>query len=212
MATDALTTTDGYDYERLPDHKRATMRQYARYIRRQEQKTVENIVQIGDTLIAAEIECDHGEWLIWIAAEFPRWSDQTARRYMRIAEAHKQNQHIVEFGITALHELLAPSVEPAAIEEAIEATEAGATITVAAAKEIAAKHKKPKAAKVKPEIIPVVEETDDEAGDEPESEPFVEELPRGETVFTRLRKVFDEMTPLQRVTATGMWRNWCDPE
>ena len=82
-------------------------------------------------------------------------------------------------------------------EELIAKVESGEVSVSKAAAIVTGKVAKPK--KAKP----------DDANDEPSDE---QQLPKGETVFTRLRELFNEMSPLQRVTAGGMWRNWCDPE
>jgi ParB-like chromosome segregation protein Spo0J len=85
-------------------------------------------------------------------------------------------------------------------EELIAKVESGEVSVSKAAAIVTGKAAKPKKKKQVEETYDI-----DEPGDEPP-------LPKGETVFTRLRELFDEMSPLQRVTAGGMWRNWCDPE
>jgi hypothetical protein len=43
-----------------------------------------SMVDVGDLLIEARSQCEHGEWLDWLQAEF-EWSDTTAARYMAVA-------------------------------------------------------------------------------------------------------------------------------
>jgi len=44
-----------------------------------------DIVEIGNRLIAARPDCEHGEWLPWLDKEFG-WGERTAYRYMAVAE------------------------------------------------------------------------------------------------------------------------------
>jgi hypothetical protein len=44
-----------------------------------------NIIEIGDLLLEAKAQCEHGGWLNWLDIEFD-WSVDTAERYMAIAE------------------------------------------------------------------------------------------------------------------------------
>lgn len=209
MSTEVQST---FDYSALGPHARQ-VEHFAKFIRRQELKTIEGIIAIGQTLRDAKATIPHGLFMDWVAAEFPKWSPDTSLRYMRIADAYVENRNVADFEISVLHILLEPCAGDA-IDEALEVAATGEPVTVAKAKEIAEKHKPPKKPKPKPAPV-VVEEAADES-DEPEGESWesMEEqpLPKGETVFTRLRELFDEMSPLQRVTAGGMWRNWCDPE
>jgi hypothetical protein len=44
-----------------------------------------NIIDIGDLLLEAKAQIDHGDWLDWLRSEF-EWSVNTAERYMKAAE------------------------------------------------------------------------------------------------------------------------------
>ncbi|QHO73640.1 hypothetical protein ACH79_14280 [Bradyrhizobium sp. CCBAU 051011] len=50
-----------------------------------EKGTLSSIVEIGRELIAAEAECEHGEWASWLKTNFS-WSVRTALRYRKVAE------------------------------------------------------------------------------------------------------------------------------
>lgn len=203
-----------FDYEQIDEADRAMMRHYANYVRRTEAKAFESLLMIGETLADAKAR-SKGKFGKWCAAEFPEWSDDTAYRYIRIYETHKSLPQIAGLKRSTLHVLLAPEVPAEAVREAIELKEAGESVTVAKAKEIAEKHKPPKKPK-KPKPAPVVVEDEADESEETDSEswePMDEPpLPKGETVFSRLRELFNEMSPLQRVTALGMWRNWSSVE
>jgi hypothetical protein len=43
-----------------------------------------NIIDIGELLLEAKGQCEHGQWLDWLDAEF-WWSVDTAERYMNVA-------------------------------------------------------------------------------------------------------------------------------
>jgi hypothetical protein len=43
-----------------------------------------NIIDIGDLLLEAKSQCEHGDWLKWLNCEFD-WSVDTAERYMRVS-------------------------------------------------------------------------------------------------------------------------------
>jgi hypothetical protein len=44
-----------------------------------------SIFEIGDLLLEAKAQCEHGDWLDWLDTEFD-WSVDTAARYMKVAE------------------------------------------------------------------------------------------------------------------------------
>jgi hypothetical protein len=90
------------------------------------------IIEIGRELIKAKEEVGHGKWLPWLDAEFG-WSDETARKYMRVAEAFQIPTKLGFAGLTidatALYALAAPEVSQSVRDAAIERAEAGETIT-----------------------------------------------------------------------------------
>lgn len=50
-----------------------------------EKGTLSSVVELGRELIAAEAECEHGEWASWLKTNFS-WSVRTALRYRKVAE------------------------------------------------------------------------------------------------------------------------------
>jgi hypothetical protein len=48
------------------------------------QLTRRNIIDIGELLLEAKDQCEHGDWLDWLDSEFD-WSPTTADRYMKAA-------------------------------------------------------------------------------------------------------------------------------
>src|SRR5215212_5951867 len=65
-----------------------------------------NIIDIGDLLLEAKVQCEHGQWLEWISAEFT-WSVSTADRYMRVAmlAAKFRSLRNLNLAVTTLYEL-----------------------------------------------------------------------------------------------------------
>ena len=102
------------------------------------------IIEIGRELIKAKAECDYGEWLPWLKAEFG-WSRQTADRYMAVAIAF-QTAHAEQF--SALYALSAPDVPAEARAAAIELAEAGERVTKDKADEMGRQAKDAKAAEL----------------------------------------------------------------
>src|SRR5882672_3896846 len=44
-----------------------------------------SVFEIGDLLLEAKAQCEHGQWLVWLDDEF-EWSEDTAERYVKVAE------------------------------------------------------------------------------------------------------------------------------
>lgn len=99
------------------------------------------IIEIGRELIEAKTMIGHGGWLPWLDREFG-WSDETARKYMRVAEAFQIPTRLGFEGLTidatALYYLSAPSVPDAVREEVIEQAETGKRITIEEAERMVA--------------------------------------------------------------------------
>ena len=45
--------------------------------------TAENILRIGEHLVAVKERLEHGKWLPWLQSEFG-WTDMTAQRFMQV--------------------------------------------------------------------------------------------------------------------------------
>jgi hypothetical protein len=50
------------------------------------------IIEASVQLIEAKEQCEHGDWLPWLAREFG-WSERQARDLMQIAEVFGSNRH-----------------------------------------------------------------------------------------------------------------------
>ena len=121
------------------------VRSSAERIRERVKKTVENIIEVGNELLAVKESLDHGHFLPWLKAEFG-WSERTARNFMAIAEHFGKSAKFADLPIqpSAAYLLAAPAVPDEAREAAIEKAKAGEQITVLAAKAIVAEAKQKK--------------------------------------------------------------------
>jgi hypothetical protein len=72
------------------------------------QSAIAHAVRAGELLIEAKGQLKHGEWLPWLAANFPG-SARSAQGYMRLAEHAEDAQRVAHLGIKgALKQLAAP--------------------------------------------------------------------------------------------------------
>ena len=134
----------GFNYDLLETKVADKVRNAADRIRERIKKTVEDIIEIGNDLLAVKEAVPHGQFLPWIKAEFG-WSERTAQNFMSVAEKFKSAK-IADLHIqpSAAYLLAAPSVPDEAREKAVEKAEAGEEITFAAAREIVAEARKKK--------------------------------------------------------------------
>jgi Protein of unknown function (DUF3102) len=65
-----------------------------------------NIIDIGDLLLEAKSQCERGDWLNWLHAEFG-WSVDTAERYMKVAALNAKFRRLrnLKLAVTTLYEL-----------------------------------------------------------------------------------------------------------
>jgi hypothetical protein len=80
-----------------------------------------NIFDIGDLLVEAKAQCEHGQWYDWLEAEF-EWSEDSAGRYMNVARLGAKYRTLRDLNLaaTTLYRLAAYENEdelPAIIEE-----------------------------------------------------------------------------------------------
>ncbi len=119
----------------------------AERIRRTVQKTVGNIIEIGQELLAAKESVGHGHFEPWLRAEFS-WTKRTAQNFMSVAERFGGNTQLIShlpIDPTAAYLLAAPSAPDGARQTAVERAEAGERITTPVAREIlAAMRNRPK--------------------------------------------------------------------
>ena len=82
-----------------------TLEERAARIRRLQADVQRGIIQIGFELIAAKKEVGHGNWSEWLENEFD-WTQQTANRFMRVAERFGKLNNVVQFKPSTLQAML----------------------------------------------------------------------------------------------------------
>jgi hypothetical protein len=127
-----------FDYANVSPATAQFVQQQTGEIRVLMKRTAQYIVEIGHKLTLIKENLGHGHFLEWLKVEF-EWTDETARRFMNVAQQFSENPQIVAFAPSALYLLAAPSVPEAARAEAIARAQAGENITHKIAQQI--KHK-----------------------------------------------------------------------
>ena len=83
-----------------------TLSDRAERIRSLQADVQRGIIEIGQELIAAKKEIGHGGWGDWLKNEFD-WTQQTANRFMRVAERFGKLNNVVQFKPSTLQAMLA---------------------------------------------------------------------------------------------------------
>jgi hypothetical protein len=136
----------GFNYDLLEAKVAELARSSADCIREKVKKTIEDIIEVGNDLVAVRYALPHGQFGPWLRAEFG-WTERTARNFMAVAERFGPKTEIISDLLivpTAAYLLAAPSAPDEAREVAFERAEAGEQITTAVAKEILAEARKKK--------------------------------------------------------------------
>jgi hypothetical protein len=134
----------GFDYSTLEPRVTRQVQETAARIRDKVKKTVEDIIEVGNDLLAVKGKLPHGQFGPWLKAEFG-WGERMAQNFMSVAEQFGAKSEIIAdltIQPTAAYLLAAPSVPDEARKAALERAEAGEQITTSVAKEIVAQTKK----------------------------------------------------------------------
>lgn len=121
----------------LPQSTEYVLAQHAEVIRALGKRMVRDVIEIGRRLTDAKELAGHGNWLPWLDREFG-WADETAFRFIRVAELSKQIPQVVDFDlpVSALYLLAAPSTSDEAREEVIGRAESGERLNIAQVKKM----------------------------------------------------------------------------
>lgn len=136
--TDLIVDDRPFDYSPLAVQVADDLRCTAERIRQRLKKTLEDIIEVGNDLLAVKATLPHGQFGRWLRAEFG-WSERMGQNFMRVAERFGPKTEIIaDLGIqpTAAYLLAAPSIPDEARELAIKRAEEGDRITTAVAKKI----------------------------------------------------------------------------
>lgn len=129
---DELKQLELFDYGTLDLDTRSFVQTKTAEIRILVKQTAQGIIEIGQRLLEVKEKLGHGNWLPWLETEFG-WSDDTAHRFMNVAQNLPQIPHGAEFQMRALYLLAAPSTPEPAREEALSLAESGEKISHAKA-------------------------------------------------------------------------------
>ena len=91
-----------------------------------------DVIEIGQALIRQKAKLGHGFYLKWIEAEF-EMHEQTARRFVHVAERFGKSNTMLDLTPTALFELAAPSTPEEVVAEVERRVAAGELVTAAEA-------------------------------------------------------------------------------
>lgn len=134
----------GFDYAHIDRGVAERVRSSAARIRERVKKTLVTIIEVGDELCAVKRMLPHGDFGVWLRAEFG-WTERTARNFMAVAERFGPKAEIISdlaISPTAAYLLAAPSAPDEARQAAVERAEAGEQITTAMARELLAAARK----------------------------------------------------------------------
>ncbi|MDQ6834487.1 MAG: DUF3102 domain-containing protein [Chloroflexota bacterium] len=103
--------TTPFDYQSLPPEDARTLRSSVPQIRAGLKQTAQNVVVIGQQLLAAKARLPHGQWLPWLRAEFAL-SERSAQSFMRVAERFGDKSAAIADLAPAVIALLAMPITP----------------------------------------------------------------------------------------------------
>lgn len=118
-----------FDYDQLPANTASDVRAATERIKLRIKRSAEDIVAIGQDLIAVKERLEHGQFSEWLKAEF-EMDQRTAQNFMRVATMFGKNEIISFFKPTVLYALAAPSTPEAVREEAVSRAEQGESLSV----------------------------------------------------------------------------------
>src|ERR1700676_847766 len=114
-----------FDYATVPSTVADDLHAAAARIQHLERSLTHDVVEIGKELIAVKAKLEHGAFGKWLAAEF-RWSDRTARNYMRVAEwGADKTETISDLPPSIVYMLASPSTPTPACTEVISRINSG---------------------------------------------------------------------------------------
>src|SRR5947209_19036892 len=79
-----VSAVQGFDYGRLDAPVAEKARAAAEHIRDRVKKTLQDIIEIGDELLAVKEALPHGRFLPWLRAEFG-WGHRLAENFISVA-------------------------------------------------------------------------------------------------------------------------------
>ena len=125
-----------FNYAALNRENRIVVLERTREIKNLLRRTAQDIIEIGQKLIEVKQQLGHGNFRSWLQAEFDL-SLSAATKFMQVYEQFKNvNFKQLNFAISALYLLAAPSTSCEARQEALARANEGESITYSKAKSI----------------------------------------------------------------------------
>jgi hypothetical protein len=114
----AISIVNGYNYSTLDSKTRQNVIKHAEAIKFRTQRVIQDILEIGKSLVEVKAQLPHGQFGVWLNAEFG-WSDQTALNFMNVAKRFPEIPNGLEFAPKALYLLSAKNVSDDIRQEAL---------------------------------------------------------------------------------------------
>ncbi|MBV9386177.1 MAG: DUF3102 domain-containing protein [Chroococcidiopsidaceae cyanobacterium CP_BM_ER_R8_30] len=130
-----------FDYNTLNLEVRIEVQQQTTELKSLVGQTAQNIISVGEKLVAVKSKLGHGNFRKWLKSEFG-WSIPTARRFMRVYDRFKSfNLNHLNIATSALYLLAEPATPVEALKEALDRAALGEAISHGKSKEIIAQQK-----------------------------------------------------------------------
>lgn len=127
--SEALATQTTFDYDALEDEVRREVIADRNAIQKRLRRSAGDIVEIGKSLSRVKGRLPHGQFGLWLEAEFG-WTDRTAQRFMRVAAVFKSdNLSDVPIPPSALYALASGDVPQDLRDHFLEQAERGEPVT-----------------------------------------------------------------------------------
>jgi hypothetical protein len=162
IGTEAVGQRALFDYAALDQETQVLVRLRASEIKGLAKRVASDIVEIGGKLAEVK-DCvgGNGKFNEWLSSELG-WSERTAYNFIAVWQKfHAANFALENVATSALYLLAAPSTPPEAIEVARQIADSGQQVTHGVAKEVVRQAKE-----LAPRQEQLIEEPEDEAGEE----------------------------------------------
>ncbi len=122
--------TTRFDYQVLPAASRSIVEQRTGEIRERLQRSAQDIWEIGQRLADVRAALKHGQFDIWLKAEFG-WSRRTAYNFINVYETFQERANLAQIDIatSALYLLAAPSTSAELREQSLQEAKSGRKVT-----------------------------------------------------------------------------------
>ena len=129
---------DAFDYSQLETGEADKLRATAERIRDKVKKSFASIVEIGKKLEEVKESLPHGQFGLWLRAEFG-WGERNARNLMAVADCfHGTTANFADLSVdpSAAYQLASPSTPEEVRTQAIQKAEAGEHVSFTWVKEM----------------------------------------------------------------------------